>query len=209
MRNSPPSRIEGAVAPLLRANIDTDAIAPSRNRISPDTTDFSSCLFSEWRFDENGAERPDFVLNEPARRDVAFLIALDNFGCGSSRETAPWALRDYGLRCLVAPSFGSIFQNNCYRNGIAPVVLPRAVVERFGNAAEADPALKLTLDLPSQTLSASNGLFAEFDIDHAGKKMLIEGLDPIGLTLLRRAEIDAFRAADRMGRPWAYASHAA
>lgn len=207
MRNTPLTRIEGAVAPLLRANIDTDAIAPSRNKISPGMSDFSSCLFSEWRFDENGAERPDFVLNEPARRAAAFLIALDNFGCGSSRETAPWALRDYGLRCLIAPSFGSIFQNNCYRNGIAPVVLPRHLVERFGDAADSDPMLRLTLDLPEQTLSASNGLFARFDFNPGGKNMLVEGLDPIGLTLLRRHEIEAFRTVDRTRRPWAYAGH--
>ena len=204
MRNSPLTRIEGAAAPMLRANIDTDAISPSRNRISPGTTDFSSCLFSEWRFGADGAERPGFVLNEPARRDAEFLIALDNFGCGSSRETAPWALRDFGFRCLVAPSFGSIFQSNCYRNGIAPVVLDRVTVERFGAAAEADPALRLALDLPAQTLTASNGLFATFDFNPAGKKMLVEGLDLIGLTLLHRDEIEAFRRVDRMRRPWAY-----
>ncbi len=204
MRNTPLTQLEGRVAPLLRANVDTDAISPSRNKISPGTTDFSDCLFSEWRFNDDGSEVPDFALNEPARRHSAFLIALDNFGCGSSRETAVWALRDYGIRCIVAPSFGSIFQNNCYRNGIAPVVLAREVVEQFGLAAQSDPMLQLTLNLPEQVLKASSGLSVKFEFDPFGKKMLVEGLDPIGLTLLRRPEIERFRRGDRTRRPWAY-----
>lgn len=204
MRNTPLATLTGVVAPLLRANIDTDAIAPSRVKMGVDASDLSGLLFREWRFDADGAERPDFVLNRPERRGSVFMVALDNFGCGSSRETAPWAIRDFGIRCVVAPSFGSIFSANCYRNGVAPVVLARDQVEQLGAAAERDPELRLTLDLPAQTLTASNGFAASFTVDPGLKRMLVEGLDNIGLTLTRRPEIEAFRRADRIARPWVY-----
>ena len=209
MRNTPISTLSGPVAPLLRSNVDTDAIAPSRVKQSVDTSDLSALLFREWRFDAEGAERPDFVLNQPGRRDSVFMVSLDNFGCGSSRETAPWAIRDFGIRCVVAPSFGSIFRANCARNGVVPVVLDRAMVERLGQAAEADTGLTLTLDLPAQTLTASDGLSAWFDIEPGPKRMLVEGLDTIGLTLTRAAEIAAFRQLDRARRPWVYGAGAA
>ena len=146
------------------------------------------------------------MLNQPARRGCTFLVALDNFGCGSSRETAPWAIRDYGIRCVVAPSFGSIFSANCSRNGVAPVVLPREQVMALGLAAERDPGLRLTLDLPAQTLAATNGFAARFTMDPGPRRMLVEGLDEFGLTLTRRAAIEAFRHGDRQSRPWAYAT---
>jgi len=204
MRNTPLTTLTGAVAPLLRANIDTDAIAPSRVKQSVDASNLSALLFREWRFDADGAELPDFVLNRPERRDSVFMVALDNFGCGSSRETAPWAIRDYGIRCVVAPSFGSIFNANCYRNGVAPVALARELVEELGHAAENDPTLRLTLNMPAQTIAASNGFTATFAMDPGLKRMLVEGLDSIGLTLTRRPEIEAFRVADRVARPWVY-----
>ena len=204
MRNTPLRTLTGAVAPLLRANVDTDAIAPSRVKVSVDASDLSGLLFREWRFDDAGTERPEFVLNQPGRRDSVFMVSLDNFGCGSSRETAPWAIRDFGIRCVVAPSFGSIFKANCARNGVAPVVLDRDLVEQLGHAAEHDPALTLTLDLPGQRLTASNGFAAAFAIDPGPKRMLVEGLDEIGLTLTHAGEIAAFRQADRVERPWAY-----
>ena len=204
MRNSPLSTVSGHVAPLMRANIDTDAISPSRNRIRVGLTDFGPFLFSEWRYDDDGQERPEFVLNQPFRRDSVFLIALDNFGCGSSRETAPWALRDFGIRCVIAPSFGSIFQNNCYRNGIVPVIMDRERVEDLGARAEAEPEYRLTLDLPDQTLFGSDGSVLRFDIAPGPKRMLAEGLDAIGLTLTMRADIEAFRSEDRARRPWIY-----
>lgn len=206
MRNTPLTQIEGRVVPLLRANIDTDAISPSRNKISPTMTDFSACLFSEWRFHPDGTEKPDFALNESARRGSVFLIALDNFGCGSSRETAPWALRDFGFRCIIAPSFGSIFLNNCCRNGIAPIVLRREDVEYLGAAAQSNPSFELQLDMPAQTLVAPEGFSRAFEFDPANKKMLVDGLDPVGVTLLRRLEIEKFRHFDCKRRPWAYAA---
>jgi 3-isopropylmalate/(R)-2-methylmalate dehydratase small subunit len=204
MRNIPLTTLTGAVAPLLRANIDTDAIAPSSVTLSVDASDLSSLLFREWRFDANGAERPEFVLNQQGRRASVFMVALDNFGCGSSRETAPWALRDFGIRCVIAPSFGSIFKANCIRNGVAPVVLDRHLVERLGYDAERDPTIGLALDLPAQTLTATNGFAATFDIDPGAKRMLVEGLDAVGLTLTRLGDIEAFRDADRRLRPWIY-----
>ena len=209
MRNTPLTTLTGAVAPLLRANIDTDAIAPSRVKMSVDASDLSSLLFREWRFDANGAERPEFVLNQPGRRASVFMLALDNFGCGSSRETAPWALRDFGIRCVIAPSFGSIFKGNCTRNGVAPVLLDRDLVEQLGHATEHDPTITLALDLPAQRLTATNGFAASFDIDPGAKRMLVEGLDTIGLTLTRRRDIEAFRNADRHARPWVYRAGAA
>lgn len=206
MRNSPLICLAGAVAPLMRANIDTDAISPSRNKIGPATTDFAPFLFSEWRYAADGSEIADFVLNQPGRRDAMFLIALDNFGCGSSRESAPWALRDFGFRCIIAPSFGSIFQSNCYRNGMVPVTLDRATVELLGAAAQ-DVSFRLTLDLATQSLTTSTGTSLTFVLDPIARKMVMEGLDPIAITLLRRSEIDEFRASDRLVRPWAYPEH--
>ncbi len=167
---------------------------------------FPPCCSGSGVSTTDGAELPDFVLNRPERRDSVFMVALDNFGCGSSRETAPWAIRDFGIRCVVAPSFGSIFNANCYRNGVAPVVLARELVEGLGYAAEGDPALRLTLDVPAQTITASNGFTAKFTMDPGLKRMLVEGLDSIGLTLTRRPEIEAFRTADRVARPWVYAT---
>ncbi len=204
MRNTPLTTLAGTIAPLMRANVDTDAIAPSRVTLSVDASDLSLLLFNEWRFDASGAERPEFVLNQPGRRASVFMISSDNFGCGSSRETAPWALRDFGIRCLIAPSFGSIFKANCMRNGVVPVVLDRQLVEELGHAAERDPTISLALDLPAQTLTATNGFATRFDIDPGSKLMLVSGLDAIGVTLTRIADIEAFRSADRLARPWVY-----
>lgn len=204
MRNTPLSRLSGPVAPLLRANVDTDAIFPSRVKFGVDDKDTSRFLFREWRFTPEGEERPEFVLNQPGRRRAVFMIALDNFGCGSSREMAPWALRDFGLRCVIAPSFGTIFEANCYRNGIAPVVLARADVERLGRDAEADPDYRLALDLEEMRLTTPAGEGLDLAMDVGLRRMLVEGLDTIGLTLTRRAEIEAFRDRDRQTRPWVY-----
>lgn len=204
MRNTPLKTLSGGAAPLLRANIDTDAIFPSRVKFGVDDKDTSRFLFREWRFTPEGEERPDFVLNQPGRRDSVFLIALDNFGCGSSREMAPWALRDFGIRCVIAPSFGTIFQSNCYRNGIAPVVLDRADVERLGRDAEADIDYQLALDLDAMTVTAPGGAVLFFQMESAQRRMLMEGLDTIGLTLTLRPEIEAFRERDRKERPWVY-----
>ncbi|NKJ00969.1 3-isopropylmalate dehydratase small subunit [Novosphingobium sp. SG707] len=204
MRNTPLVHLEGPAAAMLRANIDTDAIFPSRSKFGVEVVDASPFLFAEWRYAPDGTERPDFVLNQPERRHSAFLIALDNFGCGSSREFAPWALRDFGIRCIVAPSFGSIFESNCHRNGIAPVVLERAVVEDLGHRVEADASLRLTLDLERQAITASDGFSCTFAMAEGPRQMLLHGLDAIGLTLTRLNAIEAFRAHDRAERPWVY-----
>ncbi len=204
MRNTPLTTLTGRVAPLMRANIDTDAIFPSRSKMGVDETDVSRFLFREWRFTDDGHERPDFVLNQTGRRDAVFMVALDNFGCGSSRETAPWALRDFGIRCIVAPSFGSIFQANCYRNGIAPIVLDRKDVETLGSLADKDATMTMTLDLSKQVLETSGGSRFLFTMPSGVKTMLMEGLDTIGVTLTRRAEIEAFQRNDVSTRPWVY-----
>jgi 3-isopropylmalate/(R)-2-methylmalate dehydratase small subunit len=204
MRNTPLRTLSGFVAPLLRANVDTDAIFPSRVKFGVDEKDTSRFLFREWRFTPEGEERPEFVLNQPFRRESVFVIALDNFGCGSSREMAPWALRDFGIRCVIAPSFGTIFQSNCFRNGIAPVVLDRSEVERLGRDAEANPQYRLALDLDAMTVASPDGARFLFEMEAAQRRMLVEGLDTIGLTLTRRPEIEAFRRTDRVARPWAY-----
>lgn len=196
---------EGIAAPLLRNNIDTDAIIPSREMKRVSKEGLGEGLFANWRYRDVDAreEDPDFVLNREPWRHASVLLGGGNFGCGSSREHAVWALRDFGFRAVIAPGFGSIFRGNCVRNGILPVELAEAEVAELAAAAGAEPDRRIRIDLPQQTVTAGGRRY-RFDIAAADKTMLLEGLDPIDVTLKRDGEITAFRERDRAARPWIY-----
>jgi 3-isopropylmalate/(R)-2-methylmalate dehydratase small subunit len=199
-------RLDAIAAPLLRPDVDTDALAPSRFR----PRDFSKygfrdALFMNWRFNADGTENPDFVLNQEPYRDAGILVAGPNFGCGSSRETAVWALRDFGIRAIVAPDFGSIFQTNCVRNGLLPIVLDAAthrqlVEETFGT----DGTPRLGIDLDACEIHTPAGRSHGFAVDDRDRRLLRSGLDPIGETLQLRDRITDHRTRDRLLRPWIY-----
>ncbi len=194
-------------APLLRINIDTDAIIPSREmkRVSKDG--LSEGLFAGWRYQSPGSreENPAFVLNQSPYRHARILLSGNNFGCGSSREHAVWALHEWGILAVVAPSFGAIFQGNCVRNGIVPVILDNAIVESLARQVEADPGKNLvTVDLVECAVVAPDGSRHTFSIPEADREMLLEGLDSIAVTLKRDAEILDFREQDKVRRPWIY-----
>ncbi len=200
-------RITAVAAPLLYANIDTDAIIPSREMKSGAKTGLADGLFAGWRYTQIGGREPNpqFILNQPKYQGARILLAGENFGCGSSREHAVWALREYGFRAVIAPSFSPIFYNNCVRNGIAPIRLTESVVLAFASKVAANPQQhRVTIDLEAQEVIAHDGERHRFEIDAHLKEMLLSGLDEIDLTLTRSAEIDAFLAADRARRPWIY-----
>lgn len=194
-------------APLLRINIDTDAIIPSREMKTVSKTGLADGLFAGWRYTAPGSrdENPDFVLNREPYRRAQIILAGANFGCGSSREHAVWALREWGIRSVIAPGFGSIFYGNCVRNGIVPVVLVEEIVQQLARLTETDPArARLTVDLERCRVTAPDGQQHPFAIAPADREMLLEGLDPIGITMRRDDEILAFQARDRLRRPWIY-----
>lgn len=195
-------RVEGIAAPLLRDHIDTDVIIPSREITSPGREGFGPKLFAPWRYlAPGGPENPEFVLNREPWRHARILIAGRNFGCGSSREMAVWALVQFGIRCVIAPSFGAIFRSNCVRNALLPVELPEATVQALAAAATAAP-LELTVDLEACEVRGPGGLRHPFTIDAAEREMLLTGMDAIDRTWQHRAAIEAFEAADRERRPW-------
>ena len=203
---------KGIVAPLDRANVDTDAIIPKQFLKSIRRSGFGVNLFDAWRYTDHGepgmdqARRhpnPDFVLNAPRYKGASILLARRNFGCGSSREHAPWALADYGFRALIAPSFADIFFNNCFKNGVLPIVLPDAKVDRLFADVAAFPGYELTIDLERQAVSSADaGLSFQFDVDPFRKRCLLNGWDDIGLTLQHADEIRAFEAKHLAGQPW-------
>lgn len=195
---------EGVAAPLLRINIDTDAIIPSREMKRVSKTGLGEGLFAGWRYTEVGGRvpNPDFVLNQPACAGASILLAGVNFGCGSSREHAVWALKEYGFRAIVAPSFGAIFYNNCVRNGLLPVELPEHTVQALAEAAQG--GARLRVDLERCEVRVPGGACHAFTIQPALREMLLEGLDPVALTLKQAPRIEAFQAADRLQRPWVY-----
>lgn len=199
------TRVQGIAAPLLRDNIDTDLLIPSREMTSPGKEGYGEKLLAPWRYetaaDGTRRERPEFVLNRAPFRQASILIAGANFGSGSSREQAAWALRQFGIRAVIAPSFGTIFQNNCYRNGLLPIVLPLSEVQRLAQAAESG-GLKLTVDLKLNRVERPDGDPLSFHIPASERDMLLAGVDAIGLTLQRQAQITAFQQADRAQRPW-------
>ena len=203
---------KGLVAPMDRANVDTDAIIPKQFLKSIKRSGFGPNLFDAWRYLDHGepgmdnAKRPlnpDFVLNEPRYRSASILLARRNFGCGSSREHAPWALADYGFRALIAPSYADIFYNNCCKNGLLPIVLTESQVDRLFDAVKAFPGFKLVIDLERQTVSAPDGsVTCSFDIDPFRKHCLVNGLDDIGLTLQHADAIREFEARRLAAEPW-------
>ena len=195
--------VTGFAAPLLRDNIDTDAIIPSRETQSVARTGYGEKLFANWRYAPGTRiENPDFVLNREPYRQALILISRDNFGCGSSREAAVWSLAQFGMRCVIAESFGNIFRNNCIRNGFLPVVLPPDVITAL--AAQAEIGARITVDLQRSEVRAPDGRTWPFTIGALERDMLLEGLDEVALTLKRRAEIEAFQSRDRQARPWIY-----
>jgi 3-isopropylmalate/(R)-2-methylmalate dehydratase small subunit len=203
---------EGLVAPLDRANVDTDAIIPKQFLKSIRRTGFGPNLFDEWRYLDHGEPgqdnsrrplNPDFVLNQPRDQGASILLARKNFGCGSSREHAPWALQQYGFRAIVAPSFADIFFNNCYKSGLLPIVLSEAQVDQLFNEVKAFSGFKLVVDLENQVLRTADGrLGFEFPIDDFRKYCLLNGLDDIGLTLRHADEIRAFEERHLARQPW-------
>lgn len=194
--------LTGVAAPLPMVNVDTDMIIPKQFLKTIERTGLGANLFDEMRFDREGNELPEFVLNRPAYRDAEILVAGENFGCGSSREHAPWALLDFGIRCVIAPSFADIFFNNCFKNGILPVVLPQDAVDSLMEDAGKGSNARMTVNLETQTVTASDGETYSFDVDPFSKRCLLEGLDDIGLTMERASDIDAFEEKARALRPW-------
>jgi 3-isopropylmalate/(R)-2-methylmalate dehydratase small subunit len=197
----------GVAAPLMKANIDTDAIIPSREMKRVSKVGLADGLFAGWRYTVQGGREPDpaFVLNLAQYKGTSILLAGINFGCGSSREHAVWALREYGIRAIVAAGFGTIFMNNCVRNGILPVVLDEADIQALADHSSEDPQQRqITIDLQVQRLYAADGRMFAFQIPANDREMLLEGLDPIALTLKRQQEIDAFQQRDKTLRPWIY-----
>ena len=198
---------QGIAAPLLRINVDTDAIIPSREMKRVSKEGLGEGLFAGWRYTEVGGRdlNPDFVLNQAPYKGASILLSGANFGAGSSREHAVWALKEYGFRAIVAPSFGAIFYNNCVRNGLLPIRLPDGVVKDLADQVEADPqARQITIDLERCVVVAPDGTEHAFDIARGDREMLLGGLDMIGLTLKHKEAIDAFAAKDREARPWVY-----
>lgn len=204
---------EGLVVPLDRANVDTDAIIPKQFLKSIQRTGFGPYLFDEWRYLDHGEpgmdcsrrpKNPDFVLNQPRYQGATILLARENFGCGSSREHAPWALADYGFRALIAPSFADIFYNNCFKNGLLPIVLPAIEVDALFRQVEATPGYRLRIDLPAQIVQRPDGKTIAFEIDPFRKECLINGWDEIGLTLRHADEIRAFEERHRQAFPWLF-----
>jgi 3-isopropylmalate/(R)-2-methylmalate dehydratase small subunit len=194
--------LTGVAAPLPLINVDTDMIIPKQFLKTIQRSGLGKNLFDEMRYDDSGEEIADFVLNKPAYRNAQILVAGENFGCGSSREHAPWALLDFGIRCVIAPSFADIFFNNCFKNGILPIVLPQEDVDKLMDDAERGANAILTVDLENQTISGPDGGSVSFEVDPFRKHCLINGLDDIGLTLEKAASIDAFEAQAAQARPW-------
>ena len=210
----PFTELTGLVAPLDRANVDTDAIIPKQFLKSIRRTGFGPNLFDEWRYLDRGEPgqdcsnrplNPAFVLNQERYQGATVLLARTNFGCGSSREHAPWALLDYGFRALIAPSFADIFYNNCFKNGILPVVLPEDEVERLFREVQATPGYRLTVSLPEQAVATPAGAVLHFEVDSYRKHCLLNGLDEIGLTLQHAEAIRGYEVRRRQEAPWLFA----
>ncbi len=199
------TKLTGVAAPLPMINVDTDMIIPKQFLKTIKRTGLGKHLFDELRYTPDGAERPEFVLNRPAYRAARILIAGENFGCGSSREHAPWALLDFGIRCVIAPSFADIFYNNCFKNGILPLALSGSEVEALMEDARAGANAVFTIDLDAQEITRPDGGVLRFEIDPFRKRCLIEGLDDIALTLKKAERIEGFEARQRKERGWLYA----
>jgi len=196
------NKLSGIAAPMPLVNIDTDMIIPKQFLKTIKRSGLGVNLFDEMRYDDDGKEIESFVLNKPAYRDAQILVAGDNFGCGSSREHAPWALLDFGIRCVISTSFADIFYNNCFKNGILPIVLPQEAVDVLMKDAEKGANARMAVDLENQTVTGSDGDVFTFEIDSFKKHCLLNGLDDIGLTMEKAASIDEFEAKAQAARPW-------
>ena len=195
--------LTGVAAPLPIINIDTDMIIPKDYLKTIKRTGLGAGLFAEARYKEDGSENPDFVLNKPAYRNAQILVAGDNFGCGSSREHAPWALLDFGIRCVISTSFADIFYNNCFKNGILPIVVSPENLEKLMDDASRGSNAVLTVDLEAQEITGPDGGTIKFDIDAFKRHCLLNGLDDIGLTLEKASSIAAFEKTNAQTHPWA------
>ena len=199
----PFAKLTAVAAPMKVVNVDTDMIIPKQYLKTIKRTGLGAALFSEMRYREDGSENPDFVLNKPAYRNAQILVAGDNFGCGSSREHAPWALLDFGIRCVISTSFADIFYNNTFKNGILPIKVSQAELDKLFDDAERGANATLTIDLEAQEIRGPDGGVIRFDIDPHRKHCLINGLDDIGQTMQNVEKIDAFEKTAAAARPWA------
>jgi len=199
---TPFTTLSGIAAPMPLVNIDTDMIIPKQYLKTILRTGLGVALFDEMRYNPDGSEKPDFVLNQPQYRQASILVAGENFGCGSSREHAPWAIADFGIRCVISTSFADIFYNNCFKNGILPIALPEAERDLCMKDAEKGANARIEVDLAAQTITLSDGQVITFDIDPFRKHCLLNGLDDIGLTMEKAASIDAYEDAAAQSRPW-------
>ena len=198
------TRLTGVAAPMDAINVDTDQIIPKLHLRTIERTGLGKVLFDELRFHPDGTEKPEFVLNQAPYRNAEILVAGDNFGCGSSREHAPWALLDFGIRCIVSTSFADIFYNNCFKNGILPVTVPRDALDALmADASDRENPI-LTVDLEALAITRPNGAVIHFAIDEFRRDCLLDGLDDIGLTMQKVDRIDAFEARQREQQPWLY-----
>ena len=196
-------KLSGIAAPMPLVNIDTDMIIPKVFLKTIKRSGLGVNLFDEMRYDRQGNEIPDFVLNKPQYRDAQILVAGDNFGCGSSREHAPWAIADFGIKCVISTSFADIFFNNCFKNGILPIVLPQEQVDVLMKDAEKGANARMEVDLEAQTITTSDGDVITFDVDAFKKHCLLNGLDDIGLTMEKASAIDAYEERAKQSFPWA------
>jgi 3-isopropylmalate/(R)-2-methylmalate dehydratase small subunit len=194
--------LTGIAAPLPLINVDTDMIIPKQFLKTIQRSGLGKNLFDEMRYTTDGAEIANFVLNKPAYRNAQILVGGDNFGCGSSREHAPWALLDFGIRCVIAPAFADIFYNNCFKNGILPIVLPQEIVDHLMEDAQNGANATLTVDLENQTITRPDGQTVAFEVDAFRKHCLLNGLDDIGLTMEKSAAIESFETKAAQDRPW-------
>ncbi|MEM1278031.1 MAG: 3-isopropylmalate dehydratase small subunit [Pseudomonadota bacterium] len=194
--------LTGVAAPMPLINIDTDMIIPKRFLKTIKRSGLGVNLFDEQRYLDDGSENPEFVLNQPAYREAKVLVAGDNFGCGSSREHAPWAIADFGIRCVISTSFADIFFNNCFKNGILPIVLPQEEVDKLMDDAEKGANAIVTVDLENQKITGPDGGEISFDVDPFRKHCLMNGLDDIGLSMQKEAEISSFEDKHRTTQPW-------
>lgn len=197
----PFTTLSGVAAPLDRVNVDTDQIIPKQFLKRIERTGFGPFCFFDWRYKDDGSLNPDFELNQPEYQTASILVAGRNFGCGSSREHAPWALEDMGIRAVLAPSFADIFFNNCFKNGMLPVVLPESVIEELLARAKERPGYALTIDLENQVVSDQEGVIASFDVDPFRKDCLMRGLDDIGLTMQHEPDITRFETSRNVNLP--------
>lgn len=195
-------KLSGIAAPMPLINIDTDMIIPKVFLKTVKRSGLGVNLFDEMRYQDDGSENPDFVLNKPQYRETEILVAGDNFGCGSSREHAPWAIKDFGIRCVISTSYADIFFNNCFKNGILPIVLPKAQVDVLMKDAEKGSNARIEVDLEAQTVTTSDGETFSFEVDAFKKHCLLNGLDDIGLTMEKAASIDAYESKLQVSHPW-------